>query len=340
MNITTIGLDLAKLVFHVVCCNDKNTIVKKKMLRRNKLLQYLAQLPHCIVAMEACATSNYWAREIEKLGHEIKVIPPQHVKAFLTGNKNDYNDAYAIIVASRQPHIKRVDIKTIEQQDNQECHKARELSIRHRTALSNHIRGVLLEYGICIPKGMRYLKEKLPELLTEETSISSILKGLLQQLRVQLNIIELSIKQFDEIIKQQVKNNMVCQRLQTIPGVGPMVASALFNEIGNGSHYKKGRDVSASLGLVPKQHSSGGINVLLGISKKGNRYLRCLLILGAKAIVSRAKGKTDPLSLWINRLIETRGHNRTCVAYANKMARIAWAVTVTEQEYQPNFIGS
>lgn len=334
MQITTVSIDIAKNVFHVIGCNASNKIMKKKEVKRKQLLSYLANIPSCTVVMEACATSNYWGREISALGHKVSLIPPQHVKAFLTGNKNDYNDAYAILIASQQAHIRPVAIKTVEQQDNQAVHKVRELAIQQRTSLSNQLRGLLLEYGIDVAIGIENIRKKESELLAIESPLTSSFKQLLTQLYTLLRVLDDSIQRYSQQIKEQAEKNDICQKLQTIPGIGPLVASSFFNEVGNGSFYQKGRDVSASLGLVPKQHSTGGKNVLLGISKRGNSYLRCLLIQGAKAVVSRAKGKTDALSQWINRLVATRGHNKACVAYANKMARIAWAVTVSGDVYQ------
>ncbi len=336
MNITTIGLDIAKRVFHVACCNKEGRLVKKKMLKRTQVLAYFYSQQPCLVALEACATSHYWAREIEKCGHTVKLIPPQYVKAFLVGNKNDYNDALAIAVAAKQSHIRSVGIKSIEQQDSQTQHKARELIIRQRTALCNQIRSLLAEYGFCFPQGVSSIRNNIPMLLDEDNdSLSDVFKKILRQLNEQLKILDKSIEVFDGFIIQSVKENAICRRLQTIPGVGPMISSAYFNEVGNGSSYRVGRDVSASLGLVPKQFSSGGKNVLLGISKRGNSYLRCLLVQGAQSVISRARKKDDNLSRWVNRLVETRGHNRACIAYANKMARMAWAITVSGEDYSP-----
>ena len=336
MKITTIGLDIAKRFFHVVCCNDQGRLVRKKMLKRTQVLAFFETQPSCLVALEACATSHYWAREIQKCGHKVKLIPPQHVKAFLIGNKNDYNDALAIAVAARQPHIKSVGIKTIEQQDNQAQHKARELAVRQRTALCNQIRGLIAEYGIILNQGVSNIRKNIPLMLDDETkSLSRAFKTILRQLQTQLKVLDSCIEGYGKLIVETVKNNDICQRVQTIPGFGPMVSSAYFNEVGNGANYRRGRDVSASLGIVPRQHSSGGKDTLLGISKRGNGYLRCLLIQGAKAVVSRANTKNDKLSQWINRLVQTRGHNRACVAYANKMARMAWAITVSGEEYSP-----
>jgi len=334
MQITTIGIDIAKNVFHVLCCNAKNKVVRKKAVKRLQLLHYLANIPKSVVAMEACSTSNYWGREITALGHNVTLLPAQHVKAFLTGNKNDYNDAHAIVIASQQEHIKAVPIKTVEQQDNQLVHKVRELAIGQRTALCNQIRGLLLEYGFSLKQGVKSLRKAVVELLDELSGLSATFRQVLGQLYNQLVLLDNSIECYNEQIKKQVSDNDICQRLQSIPGIGPLVASSYFNEVGKGGAYQRGRDVSASLGLVPRQHSTGGKEVLLGISKRGNRYLRCLLIQGAKAVVCRAKNKTDKLSQWINKIVAKRGHNKACVAYANKMARMAWAITVSGECYQ------
>ena len=336
MKITTIGLDIAKRFFHVVCCNTQGRIVKKKMLRRAQVLTFFQCHPECLVALEACATSHYWAREILKCGHTVKLIPPQHVKAFLMGNKNDYNDALAIAVAAKQPHIKSVGIKTIEQQDNQAQHKARALAIRQRTALCNQIRGLIAEYGIILGQGVNNVRKNIPVMLNDDTTqLSGSFKGILTQLKNQLTSLDECIETYDKAIKVSAKSNPICQRIQTIPGFGPMVSSAYFNEVGNGANYRRGRDVSASIGIVPRQHSSGGKDTLLGISKRGNSYLRYLMIQGAKAVVSRAKTKNDKLSQWINNIVQTRGHNRACVAYANKMARMAWAISTSGKVYSP-----
>jgi len=334
MQMTTIGIDIAKNIFHVVCCNNSNKIVGKKVVKRRQLLTYLANQPQSVVVMEACATAHYWGREITQLGHTVKLLPAQHVKAFLTGNKNDYNDAHAIVIASQQTHIKAVPVKTVEQQDNQVVHKVRALAVSQRTALCNQVRGLLLEYGIDVKQGVEHLRQAVVNLLGKVTELTDTFKRVLGLLYSQLQLLDTSIEHYSEQIKQQANSNEICQRLQSIPGVGPLVASSMFNEIGNGCSYKRGRDVSASIGLVPRQHSTGGKAVLLGISKRGNKYLRCLLIQGAKAVVSRAKHKTDALSQWINKIVAIRGHNKACVAYANKMARMAWAATVSGECYR------
>lgn len=336
MKITTIGLDIAKNVLHVVCCNSQGKIVRKRQLRRTQVLSYFANIPPCLVGIEACGSSHYWARELNKLGHHAKLIPAQFVKAYLRGNKNDYNDALAIAEAVVRPEMRFVAIKDIEQQDIQALYRMRERCIRTRTALSNQIRGLLAEYGIAIPKGLKSLRERISDLLAgADNELSDFFRPLLAQSNCQLQQLDEHVSRYTQQLTNQTKQSVQCQRLQTIPGFGPIVSSVFASVVGNGSTFRKGRDVSASIGLVPRQHSSGGKEVLLGISKRGDRYLRCLLIHGARAVVSRAAGKADSLSLWIQRIEARRGRNRATVAYANKMARMGWACLHHETDYQP-----
>jgi transposase len=336
MKITTIGLDLAKNVFHVVCCNEHGKIVKKRQLSRTQVLNYFAQIPPCVVGMEACGSSHYWARELQQLGHEPRLIPAQFVKAYLRGNKNDYNDALAIAEAVVRPEMRFVAIKAIEQQDIQALYRMREQCVKTRTALSNQIRGLLAEYGVTLPRGLKSLRERIPRLLeTADSQLSDFFRVLLSQGYQQLQQLDEHVQRYTQQLNQLSARDERCQRLQTIPGFGPIVASVFASVVGNGSAYRKGRDVSASLGIVPRQYSTGGKDTLLGISKRGNRYLRSLLIHGARAVVSQAGKKNDPLSRWIQRVEARRGRNRATVAYANKMARMGWACLHYETDYQP-----
>lgn len=336
MKITTIGLDIAKNVFHVVCCNAQGKIVRKRQLRRSQVREYFVNLPSCVVGMEACGSSHYWGRELTALGHEVRLIPAQHVKAYLRGNKNDYNDALAIAESAVRPELRLVGIKSVEQQDIQALYRLREQCVKTRTALSNQIRGLLAEYGIAIPRGLKSLREKIPCLLEEvDSGLSGFFRSLLAHSYQQLQELDQHVKHYTRRLNQQSAQDERCQRLQTIPGFGPIVASVFASVVGNGAAYHKGRDVSASLGIVPRQHSTGGKDVLLGISKRGNRYLRSLLIYGARAVVSQAGKKDDALSRWIQRVEARRGRNRATVAYANKMARMGWACLYHEMNYQP-----
>lgn len=334
--ITTVGLDLAKNVFHAVCCDERGKVVRKRMLKRSQVMPYFANLTECLVGMEACASAHHWARELTSLGHEVKLIPPQHVKAFLRGNKNDYNDALAIAEAVSRPQMRFVEIKTEAQQDIQALHRLRERRLQERTALCNQLRGLLAEYGLILPKGINVVRRRLPELLEDgENGLSDFFRRLLAQGYQQLQQLDAHLDIYGEELKRYSRQSEACQRLQTIPGYGPIVASAFSGHVGNAECYRRGRDVSASIGLVPRQHSSGGKEVLLGISKRGNRYLRCLLIQGARAVVYQAAKKNDSLSRWINRIKDRRGINRTIVALANKMARMGWAVLRYKTVYQP-----
>ena len=338
MKITIIGLDLAKNVFHTVCCNQQGKVVKKKMLKRRELLHFFSQIEPCLVGMEACASSTYWARELTTLGHCVKLIPAQHVKAFLRGNKNDYNDALAISEAVVRPQMRFVAVKTVEQQDIQALHRLRSLCIKERTALSNQLRALLAEQGIVFPRGIATLRRHLVRLQHDEKSpLTNFFKQSLRRGYEQLQQLDDHIAAYTNTLEQHVNTLEACQHLKTIPGFGSIVASAFYTEVGNGSTYRRGRGVSASLGLVPRQHSTGGKDTLLGISKRGNGYLRSLLVHGARSVVNQAKRKDDKLSQWINHIRLTRGYNKATVALANKMARIGWAVLKNNTVYQPDF---
>ena len=334
--ITTIGLDLAKNVFHVVCCDKNGKIIRKKMLKRSHVLRYFANLTACLVGMEACSSAHYWARELSTMGHQAKLIPPQYVKPYVRGNKNDYNDALAISEAVVRPEMRFVSVKTTEQQDTQALYRLRERRIADRTALCNQLRGLLAEYGLILPKGVGVVRKRLPELLEDaENGLSDLFRRLLAQSYRELRELDLHIDCYTHEMARESQQSDACRRLQTIPGFGPIVASVFHSAVGTGEAYRRGRDVSASLGLVPRQHSSGGKEVLLGISKRGDRYLRSLLVHGARSVVIQAAKKDDRLSRWINKIRAERGYNKATVALANKMARIGWAVLAHKSVYQP-----
>lgn len=336
MKITTIGLDLAKHVFHLVGLDEHGKVVKKKMLRRSQLRTYFAQLPACRIGMEGCASSHYWARELMALGHQVDLIAAQHVKAFVCGNKNDYNDALAIAKAMGRPRLRRIEVKSIAQQDLQALHRLRQGHIKARTAHYNRIRGLLAEYGLILPQGVKSLRRCLPELIADQTNgLSAFLRTLAYDSYEQLLAMDEQVNKLDQHVRQHSAQDDTVRRLQTIPGFGPMVASVFLSFIGSGQSYRCGRDVAASLGLVPRQHSSGGKSMLLGISKRGDRYVRCQLVHGARAVVRAAAKKSDRLSCWIQKLCAQRGVNRATVALANKLARIGWAVVRHHTCYQP-----
>lgn len=334
--ITTVGLDLAKNVFHVVYLDRHGREVGKKMLRRNQVLGWFANLPPCLVGMEACAGSHYWARELQALGHEVRLIPAQHVKAYVRGQKNDYNDARAIAEALGRPGMRCVPPKSQAQQDIQALHRLRSGVVDDRTALCNQLRGLLAEYGIVVPQGVGRLRRRIPELLEDgENGLNALFRQLLERGYQQLCELDGHIKYYSGLIKQGAREREAERRLCTIPGFGPVVAGAFYATVGDGRGYRRGRDVSAALGMVPRQHSSGGKAVLLGITKRGDRYLRSLLVHGARSVVRRAPGKEDRLSRWVQRLVAERGVNKATVALANKLARIGWAVLRHNTVYQP-----
>jgi transposase len=325
--ITTVGLDLAKNTFHVVGCTVHGKEVMRKMLRRGQVRAYFANLPPCLIGMEACSSAHFWARGFEELGHEVRLIAPQHVKAYVRGNKNDYNDARAIAEAACRPDMRFVAVKTVQEQDVQALHRLRAAQVGKRTALCNQIRGLLAEYGSVLPKGVRVVRQRLPQLLEEgDNGLSAFFRSLLGNCYEQLQQVDAHIDFYTQELKRHAQHTEAVRRLQTAPGFGPILGSVFHAFVGEGQAFSKGRDVSAALGLVPRQHSTGGKTVLLGISKRGDRYLRSLLVHGARSVVRLAVGKDDRLSRWINRLRSTRGYNKTAAALANKMARIGWAI--------------
>ena len=336
MNITTIGLDIAKSVFHLIAVNHVGCFVKKKQLKRKQVLAYMANIEPCLIAMEACSGANYWAREFKALGHQVKLIAPQYVKPYVKGNKNDYNDAEAIAEAAQRPSMRFVPIKSVEQQDVQNFHRQRERIKKERTALVNQVRGLLAEYGVVINKGVAAVRRDLPDILeAAENGLTSHARALFAELLDELRANDQRFTDCEERIKALNKENDVCRRLDDVLGIGPITASAVYAAAGNGQDFVNGRHFSAWLGLVPRQHSSGGKAVLLGISKRGNAYLRTLFIHGARAVLQHSANKTDRFSRWAQSLLARRGHNKACVAVANKLARIAWVIMAKGETYQP-----
>lgn len=334
-DITTVGLDLAKNVFHLVATDHHGREVTRKQLRRSQVLAYFANLPPCRVGMEACGGAHDWARRLQALGHEVRLIPAQYVKAYVRGNKHDFNDARAIAEAVCRPDMPLVAIKTPAQQDVQTLHRLRAARLAERTALGNQLRGLLTEYGLVLPQGIHVVRRRLPEILEDaENGLSESLRRLLARGYEQLCQLDEHIEFYTDEVNRQLQADEAAKRLETIPGFGPIVASVFHSVVGDGQAYRRGRDVAAALGLVPRQHSSGGKPLLLGISKRGDGYLRSLLVHGARSVVSRAAGKNDALSRWIERIKHERGVNKAVVALANKLARIGWAVLRHQTAYR------
>jgi len=336
--ITTIGIDLAKNSFTVYGVNAKGKTVLQRTLTRSGVVRFFANLPSCLVGMEACASSEYWARTIESLGHEVKRIHPTYVKAFLLGTKNDANDAAAICEAVQRPNMRFVPHKSLEQMDIQTTHRIRQGLIRSRTALVNQARGLLGEYGLIIPQGIQHVRNHLPAIIAnEENELSGLMRRNLTSLYESLYFLDQQIKEQETILKAIAKENEACKRLMKIPGIGYLTATILLSVAGVASNFKNGREFAAFLGLVPRQNSTGGKTRLLGISKRGDSYVRTLLVHGARAVLSSLlAGRSLPTSQnkWLVELATRRGTKRAYVGFANKTARIAWSLLAHGTEYK------
>lgn len=333
-NITTLGIDLAKNVFQLHGTDSKGKCVLRKRLARGKLLEFIATINSCLIGIEACGSAHYWAREFRKLGHTVKIMSPQFVKPYIKSNKNDENDSEGIAEAVTRPNMKFVPIKTVEQQDMLLLHRARELAIKQRTAQSNQIRGLLAEYGIVIAKGLCQIK-KLPVILeNNQDKLSVQADAIFKQLHEHFKVFDEQVERYDQQIKHLAANDVVCCQLMELEGIGPITASAAVATIGDAKAFKRGREVAAWIGLVPKQHSSGNKERLLGISKRGDKYLRKLLIHGARSVVKTCEKKTDRRSTWITDKKKRCGYNKAAVALANKNARIIWAIMATGECYR------
>ena len=336
MNIKRVGIDLAKQVFQVHGVDYQDKVVLRKQLRRNQLLSYFATLPPCLIGMEACGGAHHWARELQKLGHTVKLIAPQFVKPYVKSNKNDANDAEAICEAVGRPTMRFVSVKTIAQQDLQAIHRIRSELVRQRTAKVNQIRGFLAEYGLVVGRQVTTLRRALPELLEDaENGLSFDFRALLEDLRQDLIRLDERVAEMDKKVHTLADSMPAAKLLQSIPGIGPISATAIVCAVGDGKQFKRGRDLAAWLGLTPRQQSSGGKDRLLGISKRGDTYLRTLLIQGAKSVLKVVDKKTDPRSLWLQNLCARKHKNIAAVALANKNARIAWALLSNETSYLP-----
>jgi transposase len=334
MNNSVVGLDIAKNIFHMYSIGRDNQIIKKK-LKRSDLLAFFANYPTSLIGIEACGGAHHWARELIKLGHEVVLLNARYVKSFVVGNKNDFNDAQAIFDAVTRPNKRVVAVKTLEQQDIQLAHTVRQSLVDQRTALVNQIRGLLSERGIVIHLGIHQVRQQLPSILEDaDNNLTPLSRELLNERYEQLVQLDDAIKQQDRRMSRLCADNDLSKRFLDVPGVGPMIATIIVSDIGDGKRYASSRDYAASLGLVPRQHSSGGKMIYLGISKRGNRYIRTLLIHGARAVLKNCSNKTDKLNLWLRALIERRGFNKAAVALANKNARILWSMATKGQVYQ------
>lgn len=332
----TIGVDLAKSSFAVVVLADSGAELSRKTLKRGQLLTHLARQPAGVVAMEACASAHYWGRQIQTLGHQVVLLPAQHVKGYLRGQKNDYNDALAIAEACQHNRIRHVPVKTLAQQDEQTFHSIRRSLTTDKVRLSNQMRGVLSEYGLIVARGDSALKRYLEEALSDaENGLTVRVRNYLSRQYTRFLALLDELAWYDCELREQVNQDETCCRLRAIPGFGPVLSSVIKHWMGGGQQFGCGRDASAALGLVPRQHSTGGKERLGGISKRGDAQVRSLIVHGARSVVSHADKKTDPLSLWIQQVKARRGTNKAIVALANKLIRIAWVIIARGEPYRP-----
>lgn len=337
MKITTVGIDLAKSIFAVHGVNEHGRTVLKKMLKRNQLVEFFANLPACVIGMEACASAHYWARKLQAMGHTVRLIAPQFVKPYVKTNKNDAADAEAICEAVARPNMRFVPIKNIEQQSVLSLHRVRQGFVRARTAQANQIRGLLAEFGIVVPQGMAHLVRRVPELLEDASNeLTGSFRLLIHRLMDHLKELDRQVRELEAQIQAWHRSNHTSCRLASVPGIGPLTASALVASIGDAKSFRDGRQLAAWLGLVPRQNSSGGKNVLLGISKRGDTYLRTLLIHGARSVMHAVERNANKNG-WLHGLLQRRNANVAAVALANKNARIVWALLAHDREFHPDY---
>ena len=339
MKIATIGVDLAKEVFHVYGVDGNGKIVVSRRLRRAQMAEYFAKLEPCLIGMEACGSAHHWARKLIEFGHTVKLMAPQLVKPYVKTNKNDARDAEAICEAVARPNMRFVPIKTTAQQAVLAVHRAREGLVKARTAQGNQIRGVLAEFGIVIPKGLAHIQERMPEILEDaDNGLPGMMRHLLERLTKRLKELDEGVSTLEQEIQRWHRENEASRKLAAVRGIGPITASALVATVNDGQCFKNGRQLAAWIGIVPRQHSTGGRPVLLGISKHGDVYLRTLLIHGARAVIRHAEHKSGQTDSWLNKLIARRGKNVAAVALANKNTRIAWALLAhPERSYQADY---
>lgn len=336
-NITRVGVDIAKSIFHVHGVDRHESLQWKGKYNRNKWVDAIVKkVPKgAEIGMEACGSAHYWGRELSKRGFIVKLIHPRFVKPYVKSNKNDAVDAEAICEAMARPNMRFVQVKSIEQQDVQAMHRIREKLMQQRTAKVNHIRGLVSEYGVIAPVGIQKLREAIPDWLEDaDNAFSMMFRKLLNGLWDDLVALDTRIDELNTINRTCVDNDPISTKLMAVRGIGVLCASAIASALGDGKGFRKGRDFAASLGLTPRQHSTGGKDKLLGISKRGDAYLRKLLVHGARAVIRHAKDRQDNLSRWVNKLLLTKHMNIVAVALANKISRTAWAMVTEDTEYQ------
>ena len=340
MKLSRVGIDLAKNVYQLHGVDRHGKTMLKRRLKRHQWLKVLLDKtePDCVIGMEACAGAHHWGRELQALGYTVKLIPPQFVKPYVKSNKSDAKDAEAICEAMSRPNMRFVMVKRVEQQDIQATHRIRAELITQRTAKANQIRGLVAEYGLVAPKHLSSLRAAIPCWLEDaQNGLTGDFRALLQGVWRDLLLLDDRVGEMDKLIKRLADSNEDCVRLQQLRGIGPMIATALIASVGDARQYHKGRQMAAAIGITPKQHSSGDKHRLLGISKRGDVYLRTLMIHGARAVVARATHKDDRLSRWVTNIANKKHPNVAAVALANKTARMAWAMLRNKTDYDPDY---
>ena len=337
MKITTIGIDLAKNIFQIHGVDQRGKVSVRKPLKRSEMLPYFAHLPPCLIGMEACGSAHHWARKLQGFGHTVKLMAPQFVKPYVKTNKNDRADAEAICEAVARPNMRFVSIKNVEQQAILSVHRARQGFVKARTAQANQIRGLLSEFGIVIPQGIHSVMKQIPEILEDgENELPGAFRQLIARLTDNLKEMDRQVDELEKQINLWHRQNEASRKLADIPGIGPITASAIVATVGKAQEFKNGRQLAAWMGLVPRQKSSGGKQNLLGISKRGDTYLRTLLIHGARSVIYHASHNVEPDN-WLNKLVVRRNKNIAAVALANKNARIIWALLAHDRLFHPDY---
>lgn len=339
MQITTVGIDLAKNVFQVHGVNEYGKTALKKQIRRNQMVTFFINLPPCLIGMEACGGAHHWARKLQAMGHTVRLMAPQFVKPYVKTNKNDAADAEAICEAVARPNMRFVPLKNIEQQAVLALHRVRQGFVGARTAQANQIRGLLAEFGLVLPQGLSQVLGRVPELIEDASNeLPGSFRLLIERLLDHLKDLDRQVGELEAQIKAAHRKSEASRKLEKIPGIGPITASALVATIGDSKNFENGRQLAAWMGLVPRQSSSGGKTNLLGISKRGDTYLRTLLIHGARSAVRAFQGRPDQSSNpWLQNLLGRRNLNVAAVALANKNARIVWALLARDREYESGF---
>jgi transposase len=339
MQIRSVGIDLGKTTFHLVALGDNGKVLLKKKFSQKQLSVFAANMQSSLIGMEACAGAHFLGRALRAQGHDVKLIPAQFVKPFVKSNKNDFIDAEAIAEAVDRQNMRFVSIKTDDQLDLQALHRVRERVMQRRTAVINQIRAFLLERGMVFAKSPIRLREAIPSVLENvEENLTPRMRNLIAMMWSEWKELELQLEELNAEVERIASSDAACQRLRQIPGIGPLVATAIVASIGNGSAFRKGREFAAWMGLVPRQHSTGGKARLYGISKRGNRYLRIILVHGARAVVLRSKRDRIAMGAWLTSLEGRAPRNVWIIAMANKLARIAWAVLSTGQDYRTDAV--